>query len=352
MKRTFKFQWHILVLTAAILLYSLLCWEKFARNVDDALIGYLSIPSSAETQADDNREDKLAQGESADSLGALKTGAIGKCASWIDGVTDLLDTVWNENMYEKSALSQMDVISTYYVTGDISSTQVIAGRDKWLFYKSATDGNPIGDYEGTNRYSEDEKHGLMQQALKTQKELEKRGTTFALLIAPNKENVYSEKMPDTYNHAEVSSTDLLIEYLQSNGVHAVSPKAELLEKHLSHQLYYSYDTHWNQLGAYIGVKSVLASWGIEIPDLSSRKILSYALRDNYHYCALDDLANMVKLRSQVFHDETEYEIDGTGLMDWPKFEAEQNSKEISYFYNPDAKEKASVLLGGIRSDHR
>ncbi|MCM1458721.1 MAG: DHHW family protein [Bacteroides sp.] len=33
-------------------------------------------------------------------------------------------------------------------------------------------------------------------------------------------------------------------------------------------------------------------------------------------------------------------------MDWEKFEAQQNRNEISYYSNPNAQEKASILLVG------
>lgn len=220
------------------------------------------------------------------------------------------------------------------------------GGNKWLFYKSETDGDPIKDYEGTNRYSTEEKQEILQQALKTQNELESRGISFIFLIAPNKENVYSEYMSDTYKHADISSTDILIGYLQDNGVRIVSPKAELLAEHMKQQLYYSYDTHWNQLGAYIGVKNALAEWSISIPDLAARNITASALKENYHYCASDDLADMLGLRSLVFNDEIEYVVDGTYLIDWTEFEVQQENKEVSHYHNPDAKVNSSVFLVG------
>jgi hypothetical protein len=187
---------------------------------------------------------------------------------------------------------------------------------------------------------------MLNKALLTQKELNERNIKFTILVPPNKENVYSEYMPDSYTHAEVSRTDKLIDYLDENGVNIVSAKQELLDNHEDFQLYYSYDTHWNQLGAYIGVKKVLDSWNIRKPALNKCSIISYNLAGNYHYGAVDDLAKMLGMRKLLYHDEIEYKIKGIEEINWEKFEKEQDNNEVSYYDNADAPIKAKLLLVG------
>jgi len=268
------------------------------------------------------------------------------CVNRLENYINRFDSEWYGAIYRKADLSKADTLFTYYATGEISSSQVVRGNENWLFYMSSTDGDPIGDFEGTNRYTLTEMNDILNNALWTQKELENRGINFAIIVAPDKENIYSEFVPTTYTHAEISSTDILIDFLKENRVNIISPKAELLENHSDVQLYYSYDTHWNQLGAYIGVRNVLDSWNISMPLLSERRILSKDLSDNYHYCGEDDLAKMIGLRTAVFNDETEYEVAGTGLMDWEEFEEEQNNNVVSHYSNPDAEVQSSVLLVG------
>lgn len=138
----------------------------------------------------------------------------------------------------------------YLTVGEISSSQVIKGNGKWLFYKGTSETNSMADFEGTNRYSQDDMKAMAQVAKQTQEILANKGIKFAIIVAPNKENIYAEFMPDIYIYANVSSRDLLIEYMAQNGVNIIYPKADLLANHLD-QLYYSYDIHWKQLGAYI-----------------------------------------------------------------------------------------------------
>lgn len=334
--------WHIIIISVSVLVLSLLCWIEFAKSGYELLILRLGSKEAAveknidmtgdtgytidvQTNTRQYREDTALSG-----LGAL------------DRMINTFDSMWCDAIYQKSFFSKIDTKLTYHVTGEFLSNQVIKGNDSWLFFKDAT---VIADYEGTNRYMQGEMLSILRTVSATQEELEKRGIRFAVLIAPNKENIYSEFMPAVYVHEKVSSTDILVDYLSSNGVNIVSPKNELLEKHLETQLYYSYDTHWNQLGAYIGVGCVLDFWDMAIPELSQRTILSRPLKEGYHYCGNDDLARVVGLLN-VFEDEVEYEISGTASMDWDTFEREQTDGEVSYFKNESAKKQASVLLVG------
>lgn len=308
-------QWHIIVLLIITVLFSVLCWRISAGNMIRAFISEVSS-DKAETES-----------------------VLEKIDSAIDSIGDN----WNE--FGRKLLLEADSLATYYATGEISCDQVLKGKDRWLFYRSVTDGNPIADYERTNEYSEDEMNHIVKEALATQNEIEKRGAKFQLLIIPNKSNIYTEYMPDYFKHSEISRTDTLVNRLHESGVNVVSPKTELLSSHGDRQLYYSYDTHWNQQGAYIAVKKTLARWDIDIPDLDERMVTSTYLKDGYHYCARDDLAEMSYLRS-VFTDDREYVVDGTAKIDWAVFEAEQESNQISKLVNENAPIKAKLMLVG------
>ena len=264
------------------------------------------------------------------------------CAS-VDAVIDKAESYWTVPV--KKELSNVDTVVTYFGTREVASVQVLAGKGKWLFYKSKNDADPIGDYEGTKQFTQAELDKIAGLVGKLEDKLEKRGTRLAVIFAPNKENIYWENMPDTYVRAEETRTDKLAAFLAEKGFNSVSPKQELLDQHLSTQLYYYYDTHWNQLGGYIGARKLLAGWGISIPDLAERTYTTWPLRENYHYNGQDDLAKMAGLRS-ILDDETEYEIEGAPKMNWPDYEYQQSHKIMTHFTNEDAPHKARVFLAG------
>ena len=337
-----KIQWHIIVVVAIVFLLSIVSWLQFARSIGSSIIHHSSDNKVIETISDTTNNNTVTD-SALPSQHQAQYRMLYDTSRSIDTTIEEVDSMWS--IYKKSFFSKIDTLVTYFGIGEISSVQVLAGSNKWLFYKSRTDGNSIADFEGTNRYSTQEMERIAQSALLTQNGLENKGIRFAIVVAPNKENIYWEYMPDIYVHAEESSTDILIEFLRQKGVNVVSPKRELIENHLTSQLYYSYDTHWNQLGAYIGVRNTLASWNISMPELSNRNTLSRALNGYYHYHGEDDLAKMIGLRS-VFSDEKEYEVDGTVQMDWTTYEEEQTSNKISHFYNENAIKNSRVFLIG------
>lgn len=361
-----KWQWHGAAIALAVFVLSFLSWISFGMK---AISKFSKIYNSAErtsiilntpeyaanrTAITLNNTDNTAEctittlnnvGNSKNIIcESPKEGNIKIVFDKLDSAIHYIDLKWHDNIFMKSYLSKADMIITYYATGELLSSQVVLGSNNWLFYKSKTDGDSIGDYEGTNIYSQKEMSHILQTALSTQQAIEARGIKFAVLVAPNKENIYSEFMPDTYTHSELSRTDLLVNYLYDNGVNVVSPKTELLDHHLDFQLYYPYDTHWNQLGAYIGAKKILAAFDISLPKLSSRTI---SAKDSG---AGHDLVNMIGF-STLFSDEIQYEIEYK--IDKTFWDSNRNTSEserkyyqISHFINNQAKNQAKLFLVG------
>lgn len=305
-----KAQWYMVLLVLGILVYSMLCWLKVFKNT--------SLESVA------NREMGI---------------------SAVDHTISELENMWTEQAVKRETLSLVHLISNFCITGQIDSEQVILGKNGWLFYSRETDGDPIGEFEGTKQYSQDEKDEILEVMREIQTRYEEQGKKIVVFVAANKESVYSEFMPETYSHMKISGTDQLISYLEENGIKIISSKRDLLEEHSMIQLYYLYDTHWNQQGAYIGVKSIMDFWNIPMPELPKRDIVAYELKENYHFCAVDDLAKMVGVRF-ILDDEMEYEVKGTGRIDWEEFEEEQEEGNVSHYHNSNANLQSSVFIIG------
>lgn len=321
--------WHVYLVIAAILIISALSWGSFAKTVINET---MLENSQADNEITTNGKEINSSEDGFTYIYELLNGPIEK-----------VNNSWK--VFKQSFFSSIDTFTTYFVTGEISSLQVIGGKKGWLFYGSKIDGDSIGDFEGTNYLSDAEMEAMYDTAISAQNEMENRGIKFVILVPPNKENVYAEYMTEAYLHCEKSRTDILVDYLSEKGANIISPKQELLQEHLDYQLYYSYDTHWNQLGAYIGVKSTLKFWGYDLPDFSERNIICKDLNNEYHYGASDDLAQLTGMRF-VFFNEKEYIIDGTLPVDWSEFEKEQNETGISYFYNENASIDAKIAIFG------
>ncbi|MBQ3352670.1 hypothetical protein IJG91_03400 [Candidatus Saccharibacteria bacterium] len=144
------------------------------------------------------------------------------------------------------------------------SSGVVVGRsngadeETWLFYSDDTDQNPIKDAQGVSAFRDSLQNCMAHNATKYTELLEQKGIDLYYLVIPNKENTYREMLPDSIKIYDVSSrVDKVIEKI-AKGANVIYLKSVLNDKKETGQLYYAQDTHWNDYGAYVGFKEVLA----------------------------------------------------------------------------------------------
>ena len=148
---------------------------------------------------------------------------------------------------------KLDQTALHYMTG----SQVIYGKDDWLFYNGTDPESSLPDYLCNNLYTEEELAGIAEGYTALNEKLKAEGIRFVLFIAPNKEQVYPEFMPDSLQPVgKVSRTDQLVSYLRENtDVSVIYAKERLVsEKENGYQVFYRYDTHWNKLGGFVGTQ--------------------------------------------------------------------------------------------------
>lgn len=87
------------------------------------------------------------------------------------------------------------------------------------------------------------------------------GCTLVLDLTPSKDRIYREYMPDGYPIVnEQNRTDLMAAYLQSHTTVPVVWQYDVLRSRARQNperlLYYKTDTHWNSIGALIGLDGI------------------------------------------------------------------------------------------------
>lgn len=185
---------------------------------------------------------------------------------WFTKVQNTLNS-FTERLFGRTKLIAFNTELTSLLTGGtyMESTQVLLGKNDWLFYKTEMDGHPIWDYMGINHFTEDELAAIAANLTQMRDYFEnERDIDFFITSLPNKEVIYEENMPDTIARVnEVSRSEQVAEYILKNtDLTYVYPKKQLLEAKDKYQIYYSTDTHWNQLGAFIGMQEIMkAAYG-------------------------------------------------------------------------------------------
>jgi hypothetical protein len=150
-----------------------------------------------------------------------------------------------------------------YHLGDAPSQDVIVGREGWVFLGGIRKGysrygDPVGDARHVSRYSE---AGLRQFSVYLSAVsywLEKKGSRFLFVMAPNKHSIYPEYLPDYVKPVQAeSAADQLFSHLRSHvQTPAVDLRPALRNAKEQGSVYFYRDSHWNYLGANHAQKAI------------------------------------------------------------------------------------------------
>ncbi|MCI9358715.1 MAG: hypothetical protein HFH59_14550 [Lachnospiraceae bacterium] len=219
------------------------------------------------------------------------------------------EAYYNDSLPFRNQLIRLNSKIEYYIFNNSSNENVVIGKDGWLFYCRKDDGDPIACYKAVDLFSQEELDLIMENLVKTQRFLEDRNCEFILYIAPNKERIYYEKMPDYYGiPGKYNRVDQLVEFLKKNtSIRIVYPYDDLMEikdECPDLALYHQVDTHWNTAGGYIGGKALLQELGIILPEINEESIILEKIPNDSA-----DLADMLYMRKEL-NQEMDYEIMG------------------------------------------
>ena len=138
--------------------------------------------------------------------------------------------------------------------GASGEDMVIAGKDGWLFFADT-----LGDFTGTNPMSSRELFSAASNVALMDEYCRKTGREFTFIVAPNKNSLYGEFMPDYGVTAKTSNVKTFHNLLQQLGVSYVDLFAAFGE--VEEPLYFAHDSHWNSKGAALGADLINAAFG-------------------------------------------------------------------------------------------
>ena len=141
------------------------------------------------------------------------------------------------------------------VLGTSGDDGVILGSDGWLYYADT-----LADYTGTAPMTERELFASANNLRLMQEYCDAQGKQFLFLIAPNKNSLYPEHMPDFGIRAKETNAHRLLARLDEMGVATVDLFAAFHKEDA--QLYFAHDSHWNSRGAALGADLINAAFGI------------------------------------------------------------------------------------------
>ena len=261
-------------------------------------------------------------GDSTDSSTESTGGQTAEQAKipWFTALQNALNS-FTERLCARNKLIAFNSELTSLLTGGtyMESTQVLLGKNNWLFYKTELDGHPLWDYMGINHFTDDELAAIAANLVSMRDGFNERGVDFYVTALPNKEIIYEEYMPDTVARVDtVSRAEQLADYIWDNtDLVYVYPKQALLDAKAEGQIYYQTDTHWNQKGAFVGMQQLMhEAYGVEAKNLDS---VSFDITSN-------DLAGDLAVIGGV---ADKYNIDTTYVFDADTADKAQYRDEVA-----------------------
>lgn len=143
---------------------------------------------------------------------------------------------------------------------------MLRGKEDWLFYRGE---RTLNIYRG-NLLTDGQVEQWVQRYVDWRDWLAARDVEYVLLIAPEKQAVYPEYLPDwTLTDAEFTRTDQVVAALRERGLRVIDTQAAILDAKATEptgrELYYPFGTHWNDLGAFVAYRELMAELSHVVP---------------------------------------------------------------------------------------
>lgn len=214
-----------------------------------------------------------------------------------------LDTYVTQHFAFRDKLLNLDSNIKINVFKSPSDSQVILGKEGWLFFDLA-----LPCYMGRN-LPDEEIQAVADKMTQASQYIEGLGKTPVFLIVPNKSTIYPELMPDKFGEkGEENDLDYLMTLMDERGINYLNAKKALKEGKLRDIMYLPEDTHWNNTGARLILNKLFEKLG-----LTERYDLELYTIENTHE---PDLYNILHPDSgyleeqRIYPDIGEFEYGG------------------------------------------
>jgi hypothetical protein len=175
----------------------------------------------------------------------------------------------DDNFGLRAELLRLHAAAKFHLFGVSPASTVIVGKEGWLFCSADRSAEV---WRGLYPFAPDEIDGWLDVLEQRQRWLAERGIAYVFAIAPNKEDIYPELMPDSLNRVGPTRLDeLLARASQRGAVEVVDLRPALLAEKQhdggGDPLYYPGDTHWSWHGAWAASNALLAELQGRFPAL-------------------------------------------------------------------------------------
>ena len=134
---------------------------------------------------------------------------------------------------------------------------VFEGKNDWLFF--AENQREADNIRALRPFNQAELNHWSDRLLERQSWLAKQGIRHLIVFTPSKHTIYHEYLPASLKRrGKQSRLEQMVQHLrQFPQLQVLDLTHALTQAKSTSQLYYKYDTHWNQSGAFVGYQHIL-----------------------------------------------------------------------------------------------
>ena len=163
----------------------------------------------------------------------------------------------------------------YHFFHDSIFRDLIARQDGWLIF---TDKSSMDDYQNAYPFSEAESKRIKRRLGYLCDYLTDKQIRFYFVIPPNKNTIYSEYLPSEIEKLNSQSLmdQILARWKNTDNCTIIDLRERLLTTKIRDQVYYSTDTHWNNLGAFLAYQEIIKTVQIDYPNVPLYSLSDYS----------------------------------------------------------------------------
>lgn len=174
-----------------------------------------------------------------------------------------MDDYFSKTFAFRNELIAADAQLMKSVFGESNNDKIIVGKEGWLFFAETLD-----DYKGIPTITKRGANNIARTIELIQKVMEDSGSDFVFTIAPNKNSLYGQYMPNNIEKlSDRKNYDLVKEAMENYDINYFDLFQFIGSK--DDVLYCKTDSHWNNKGAALAATELLKELGKECIDYNS-----------------------------------------------------------------------------------
>lgn len=211
--------------------------------------------------------------------GQAENRVLARAPEWQDlkrplRLSRLLETFVNDHFGLRPQLVRLNSLVRYRL-GVSSNPQVAIGRDDWLFYTAE---RIMEQHTGLDVFKPAELEQWVARMEANRDWLAKRGIPFVMLLAPDKNTIYPEMIPQYPRRpGAITRADQIMERLKGSSLTFLDPRAAIMAAKAEHPgIYPKGDSHWGQRAAFVAYDMLMAHLRPLFPTIEPRRIEEFA----------------------------------------------------------------------------